>query len=163
MAEKVNRNTHGFTLIEIVVVLVLISIIAATVFGRSITSDQINFVGQAAIIKSHIRYAQSMAMKRNETWGIFNSGSDYWLFQWINAGDEVNRKILPGQELDTISLSDLGLTMTFFVLYFDGTGKPYEMNRYNPLGSDLEIKIQTPDLTQSKSFYITPETGMMRD
>ena len=79
-----NRNNHGFTVIEIVVVLVLISIIAATVFGRSITTDQINFVGQVAKITSHVRYAKSMAMKRNETWGVFSSGSEYWMFQ----GDE---------------------------------------------------------------------------
>ena len=157
-----NRNNHGFTVIEIVVVLVLISIIAATVFGRSITTDQINFVGQAAKITSHVRYAKSMAMKRNETWGVFCSGSEYWMFQG-DEGDLMNKQELPGQESDTVSLSDLGLTMTTFILFFDGTGKPYELNVSNPLISDLQINIQTQDLSQSKLFYITPETGLVRD
>jgi len=156
------RNSHGFTVIEIVVVLVLISIIAATVFGRSITTDQINFVGQAAKITSHVRYAKSMAMKRNETWGIFSGGSEYWMFQG-DEGDLMNKQDLPGQESDTVSLSDLGLTMTAFILFFDGTGKPYELNVSNPLISDLQINIQTQDLSQSKLFYITPETGLVRD
>jgi len=156
------RNNHGFTVIEIVVVLVLISIIAATVFGRSITTDQINFVGQAAKITSHIRYAKSMAMKRNETWGVFCSGSEYWMFQG-DEGDLMNKQELPGQESDTVSLSDLGLTMTTFILFFDGTGKPYELNVSNPLISDLQINIQTQDLSQSKLFYITPETGLVRN
>jgi len=156
------RNNHGFTLIEIVVVLVLISIIAATVFGRSITIDQINFVGQAAKIASHVRYAKSMAMKRSETWGVFSSGNEYWMFQG-NEGNLMNKQDLPGQESNTVSLSDLGLTMTTFILFFDGTGKPYELNLSNPLISDLQINIQTQDLSQSKLFYITPETGLVRD
>ena len=158
-----NRNNHGFTLIEIVVVLVLISIIAATVFGRSITTDQINFVGQAAKITSHIRYAKSMAMKRNETWGVFNAGNEYWLFQFVDPDLIMNKQIIPGQELDTISLADLGLTMTFFILLFDGTGKPYELNLSNPLITDLAITIDDLNSSQTKVFRITPETGLVRD
>ena len=63
-------NDHGFTLIEIVIVMVLISIVAATVFTRSITADELNLVSRAEKIQAHIRYAQSMAMKGNDVWGI---------------------------------------------------------------------------------------------
>ncbi len=156
------RKDNGFTVLEIVVVLVLISIIATAVFTRSITTDQINFVGQADKIISHIHYAQSMAMKRNEVWGIFNTGNEYWLFQWTSPNFEVNRKHLPGYETDIISLLDLNLNMDYFVLYFDGIGKPYEMNRYNPLTTDLDITIQNSDSSQSMTFHITPETGLIR-
>jgi len=156
------RNDRGFTVLEVVVVLVLISIIAAATFTRSITTDQINFLGQADKIISHIRYAQSMAMKRNEVWGIFNTENDYWLFQWTEPGYEANMKRLPGQETDIISLLDLNLHMDYFVLYFDGIGKPYEQNRYNPLTTELGIKIENSDRSQSKTFYITPETGLIR-
>lgn len=145
-----------------VVVMLLISIIAAAVFSRSITTSQIEFVGQVDKIRNQIRYPQSMAMKRNETWGVFSSGSEYWMFQG-NEGDLMNKQDLPGQESDTVSLSDLGLTMTTFILFFDGTGKPYELNLSNPLISDLQINIQTQDLSQSKLFYITPETGLVRN
>ena len=75
----------------------------------------------------------------------------------------MNKQELPGQESDTVSLSDLGLTMTNITLFFDGTGKPYTTTLTNPLISDLEIKIQTEDLSKLKSFYITPETGLVRD
>ena len=156
------RNHNGFTVLEIVVVLVLISIIATAVFTRSITTDQINFVGQADKIISHLRYAQSMAMKRNEVWGIFNDGNQYWLFQWTDPSYEGNMKRLPGQETDIISLLNLHLTMDYFILYFDGIGKPYEQNRYNPLRTVLGIQIQNSDGPQSKTFYITPETGFIR-
>ena len=41
------HKEHGFTLIEIVVVMVLISIVAAAVFTRSITTDQAHFIAFA--------------------------------------------------------------------------------------------------------------------
>ena len=63
-ATKMNRNSRGFTLVEITVVVVLIGIIAAVLFARSISTDQINVVGEVDKIRNHIRYAQSMAMKR---------------------------------------------------------------------------------------------------
>ena len=63
-----NGNNRGFTLVEVTVVVVLIGIIAAVVFARSISTDQLNVVGQVDKIRNHIRYAQSMAMKRNEVW-----------------------------------------------------------------------------------------------
>ncbi len=76
---KMNRNNRGFTLVEITVVVVLIGIIAAVVFARSISTDQINLVGQVDKIRNHIRYAQSMAMKRNEVWVISCDATQYWL------------------------------------------------------------------------------------
>lgn len=68
------RNEHGFTLVEIVVVLVWISIIAGTVITRSITSDQIHISAQTEIIKKHIRYAQSLAMSVTKS-GVFSAAA----------------------------------------------------------------------------------------
>ncbi len=74
-----NRNNRGFTLVEITVVVILIGIIAAAVFARSISIDRINIVGEVDKIRNHIRYAQSMAMKRNEVWVISCDATQYWL------------------------------------------------------------------------------------
>ena len=94
---KMNRNNQGFTILEVVVVLVLISVIAAAVFTRSITTNQINFVGQSEKIRNHIQYAQSLAMKRGETWGIKCDGNYYWLFSWKKIFDDKNAIRLPGE------------------------------------------------------------------
>jgi len=160
-------NEDGFTLLEIVVVLVLISIIAAVTLTRSLTTDQINFVGQANRIIAHLQYARSMALKRNEMWGVFNDDVQkaYWLFQWKTTGDELNnKKLLPACETETISLAELNLTMAEFALFFDGTGKPYvSMNpSKQQLTTDLAITIENYDHSQSKTFIITPETGLIR-
>ena len=96
-------NSRGFTLVEITVVVVLSGIIAAVVFARSISTDQMNIVGQVDKIRNHIRYAQSMAMKRNEPWGISCNASQYWL-----SDITLNAVKLPGTTTDQISLADLG-------------------------------------------------------
>ena len=156
------QKNSGFTLIEMVVVLVLISIIAATVFSRSITTDRINFVGQVDKIRNHIRYAQSMAMKRNEIWGIKCFGNRYWLFSYENFGDENNPIILPGQETDKINLSDLGVTMNAFDVYFDGIGVPYKSYladvRVTP-GNPLNVTISAG--SESSTLNVSPETGLI--
>ena len=97
------RKEYGFTLIEIVVVLVLVSIVAATVFTRSITTEELNLLSRAEKVQNHIRYAQSMALKTNKVWGIASFGPQYWLFS--GTGSDVNTGIkLPGEDADKIFL-----------------------------------------------------------
>ena len=159
----ITRNQRGFTLLEIVVVLVLISIIAATVFTRSITTDQINIGAQAEKVKSHIRYAQSLAMKRSDIWGIKCASNEYWLFSDANPDNGLNQVMLPGVNTVKISLDDLNLTMGDFTVFFDRYGKPYDAytdeSSNNPLSSDLTITFSG---SQSRNFAITPETGLIR-
>jgi prepilin-type N-terminal cleavage/methylation domain-containing protein len=160
-----NRKNSGFTLIEMVVVLVLISIIAATVFSRSITTDRINFVGQVDKIRNHIRYAQSLAMKSldmksDKRWGIKSFGNNYWLFTYENFGDDDTAVLLPGQRTDKVSLSDLGVTMNAFTLFFDGLGKPYITSSTSELVSPLNITISAG--SESNTLNVSPETGLIK-
>jgi prepilin-type N-terminal cleavage/methylation domain-containing protein len=159
-----NRKNSGFTLIEMVVVLVLISIISATVFSRSITTDRINFVGQVDKIRNHIRYAQSLAMKSldmnsDKRWGIKCASNRYWLFTYENLGDQNTPVILPGQKSDRINLSDMGVTMAAFTLFFDGLGKPYIASFNSALGSFLDIAIAAG--SESRTLRVYPETGLI--
>jgi prepilin-type N-terminal cleavage/methylation domain-containing protein len=158
-----NRNNHGFTIVEIVVVLVLISIIAAAVFTRSITTDQINFVGQVEKIRNQIRYAQSLAMKRNETWGIKCDGNYYWLFNWKKIFDDKIAIKLPGEVNDKIHLSDLGITMNGYTLFFKKYGDPYQTSPNSPIttAAPLNINIASIDASQSMTLGITPNTGLL--
>ena len=56
------RNQHGFTLIEITAVLVLMAIISAYVIGRSVNTGQIDLAAQTDRIRNQIRYVQAAAM-----------------------------------------------------------------------------------------------------
>ncbi len=153
-------NSRGFTLVEITVVVVLSGIIAAVVFARSISTDQMNIVGQVDKIRNHIRYAQSMAMKRNEPWGISCNASQYWL-----SDITLNAVKLPGTTTDQISLADLGVSMTAFAVYFDPLGIPYhsyldeENNDPVTPGNPMTITISAG--SESYTLNITPETGFI--
>ena len=165
-------NDNGFTILEIVVVLVLISIIAAAVFTRSVTTDQMNFPGQVEKIKSHIRYAQSQAMKRGEIWGIKSDGlipGSYWMFSeesnLVEPDNTLYQKAFPGEESVKVSLANLNLTMSGFTIFFDKLGKPYSSyiddSNNTPLSSDLTITVAAA--AQSQNLTITPETGLIRN
>ena len=117
---ETTRNSSGFTLVEIAAVVVLIGIISAVVFARSISMDRMNIVGEVDKIRNHIRYAQSMAMKRNEVWMISCDGSQYWL-----ADSSSTAVTLPGATATAVSLADLGVSMDTFTVYFDPLGIPY--------------------------------------
>ena len=155
-----NRNNHGFTLVEITVVVVLIGIIAAAVFARSISVDQINVVGEVDKIRNHIRYAQSMAMKRNEVWVISCDGTRYWL-----SDITLNPVALPGVTSDRISLTDLGVSMNAFAVYFDPVGIPYhsyvDEDSNNPVtpGNPRTITISAGSESQTLTVVsLLPET-----
>ena len=159
MKMTMTRDNRGFTILEIVVVMVLISIIAAATFTRSITTDQINFVGQVDKIRQQIRYAQSLAMKSDEIWGIRSDGTEYWLFE-NNTSNEVQ---LPGGKTAKISLSDLGITMNNFTVYFNKKfGVPWKSIIFDSqVEPDNPLFITITAGTESVTFSVTPETGLL--
>jgi len=68
------KNQHGFTLIELVVIIVLLAILAAVAIPRLGDVASTKAAATAAKIKSDIRYAQELAMTRNRSYRVyFNS------------------------------------------------------------------------------------------
>ena len=168
------RNNQGFTLVEIVVVLLLISIIAATFFTRSITFPQVSYTGQVEKIQNHIRYAKALAMKQSitdELWGISCADNHYWLFHIADRyhppedaeGDVLLSPItMPGEKNEKVSLSAMGVTLSPFSLYFDKYGRPFEITPTQDLTSNMEITIHTADAqVLPKKIVIFPETGFI--
>ena len=169
------RSQHGFTLVEITVVLVLMAIITGYVIGRSVTTEQVDVVGQTDRIRNQIRYAQSTAMKQsNRIWGIKSdtSTNQYWLFSVpipVGAGDENqagNQRTFPGESNNTISFADLTLddiTPTF-TLFFDRIGKPYtgyvDADNNSPLLNDLDVTVSAGG--QTRTIRVKPETGLVQ-
>jgi prepilin-type N-terminal cleavage/methylation domain-containing protein len=161
------RRTSGFTIIEIIVVLLLMSILAATLLGRSIATSDLDLAAHTDKIRNHIRYAQAEAMKLAYkdylVWGINLTSSEYWLFR----GSNINTKVrLPGVESDDVNLAAVSISVPTApqTVYFDSIGKPYsaytsETNNA-PLASTMTIRLSAGG--QSREIKITPETGLVR-
>ena len=156
-------------MIEMVVVLLLMGIIAATVLGRAITTSDLDLNSEPDKIRNHLRYAQAEAMKRsNAIWGIQSQSNEYWLFRVTKTGSEEVQ--LPGVNYPAgstrINLSDSGVTLDNFKLVFNKIGKPFKNNTNEvpntPVtAADPAIKVTAPS-GKSQSITITPETGLIQ-
>lgn len=86
----------GFTLFEIIMVLLLLGLVSYFAATRLFSDDIPTQAAELELLKNHLRYAQSRAMNSESSWGIkFGSSTRYWLFK----GTEENTVIrLPGVE-----------------------------------------------------------------
>ncbi|RJQ66080.1 MAG: type II secretion system protein [Desulfobacteraceae bacterium] len=114
-------NSIGFTLLEVIAVLLLISIVSAVAISKTASTESEQALSEVHQVKAHLRYAQSRAMADNAAWGIYYASSNtYWLFETTGG----NRKLLPGQTADTVTLAYLTITGTPQTITFDGYGSP---------------------------------------
>ena len=170
------RDQRGFTLVEITAVLVLMAIISAYVIGRSIGTEQIDLAGQTDKIRTQIRYAQAMGLKRSDSdriWGIkFDPGTNqYWLFFGSipvedNEPDlDAQQVIFPGEQNKKVSTAAVGVDLQLPAvteLYFDRFGKPYtdydDSTDNTPLANNLVITLSADG--QNRTITVIPETGL---
>lgn len=175
------RYESGFTIIEIIVVLLLLGIIAATVMGRAISTERIDLAAQMDKVHNHFRYAQSMAMKNGDAvWGfkVSSDGKNYWVFRLdppvadpIGEPDlPANKVTLPGESNPEVDMYSRGVKMTPFAIYFDRIGKPYIY--YVDENDPSNLPVTTPPQTlfifpagnpsNQHTFKVSGETGLIR-
>ncbi len=112
-------DSNGFTIIEILSVLVIIGIISAVAVSKMASTGAYNVVVEAENLKNHLRYSQSRAMSNNESWGISITGSSYTL-QKNGSTAPVS---LPAEDSATYSLKDgVSITSGDQVITFDDLG-----------------------------------------
>ena len=100
----------GFTLFEIIMVLLLLGVVTYFAATRLFSDDAPTQAAELELVKNHLRYAQSRAMNSESVWGIkFGSSTRYWLFKGTDENTVIR---LPGVEsadgamqLDTIQVT----------------------------------------------------------
>ena len=92
----------GFTLFEVIMVLLILGIISYFATTRLFSGDALSQSAEMELVKNHLRYAQSRAMNAEpptgytNIWGIkFGSSTRYWLYREPNDNTIVR---LPGVE-----------------------------------------------------------------
>jgi MSHA pilin protein MshC len=169
-------NRHGFTLIEIIAVLLIVGILAAFIVSSIMDTSSTDRIAQESVIKNHIRYAQAAAMKLGAVGGIKCDATDYWLFldddldltTPTDPDSAANQRTLPGEENLKVALADKKITMNTYTLFFDAHGRPYtsytDATTNTPVSAanPLSITIDSVPATGAVTFGITPETGFMQ-
>ena len=151
---KIIKKQSGFTMIEIVAVLVVLGILVAVAVSHfsNIDADSISDFEK---VKSHLRYAQSKSMANsNVRWGIQFSGSTYSLFGDTNGNGSIvasEQFVLPGE--DSVN-AVLETSTANGIIAFDWWGAPYlNVNCTTAHGGSLTVG--------TKTITITPETGFI--
>ncbi len=76
---KTKIDNRGFTLIEVIAVLIILGIMAAVAINR-VGSNQSNLITQADIVKTHLRFAQLKALQDDvNEWSITFAANSYTL------------------------------------------------------------------------------------
>ncbi len=162
----------GFTFLEVIAVLALISIFAVLAIVQHSASDA-TLVAQTQVLVSHIRFAQMRAMNTDTNWGIyydFNTSNSYYLL--FSGTNRSNINQLPGESQDRVHIGSMGIDIASaigagnlikrsFELRFDSWGRPQSI-----FGGTIYTDSVTLRLTKSghlpQNLVITRNTGFIK-
>ena len=137
-------NNSGFTMMEVIMVLVLLGIIAAVAVTRIVSTLDSKVAVERDILKTHLRYVQLRALSDDTPWGMSFAGSSYT----ARRGGNVATYNLPNENSATHNLPD-GITVTGSTVAFDEWGSPGNVN------------IQLTMSAGGGTFNITKNTGFI--
>jgi len=156
-------NQKGFTLIELVMILVLIGILAVFVAPRLPNITASHAISFSDKLRADIRYAQNLAMTRNARYRIyFNSApspnpgyavtdSTAAIVQDPAGGGNLSVTLNAG---DYTGITGIAMAPLYTFIEFDSLGRPYD-NAGSLLAAAVILTISPGAVTIS----ITPQTG----
>jgi len=148
-------KNRGFTLVELVVVILLLAILAFTVIPR-FSRGTIGLGGKVDQLASDLRYVQSLSMTRGERHCLNVVSSSSYVIRNNNCTDAVIHPATGSS--NPITVSDVSITATNLSvtdkIEFDGKGRP---TTFTPSSCDTVISVIGDGETRTVS--LCPETG----
>jgi MSHA pilin protein MshC len=164
----------GFTLIEVVAILVILGIVAAVVVSRGVPTQH-NLIAATDTLTSHLRLAQARAMSTSidsvdpSVWGVrFISTTQYHLFYCNTAStcdpaNAANQTAFPSADSIIMDLAPKRVQVTngAVILAFNRFGTPYtDASLTTILVSQLTLTLKDNN-GNTRTINITPQTGMI--
>ena len=151
------KDPQGFTLLEVILVLVLIGIVTVAVASR-FSDNAIKLSAATEVLKSHLRYAQIKAMSTDTPWYVQVAGGGYALYR---SGDGSPR-YFPGEERTTVPLDGMSVTLPgSSTIGFDAWGSPFlDAAATTPQTADRTVTVS--DGTATRQLVITANTGFIQ-
>jgi prepilin-type N-terminal cleavage/methylation domain-containing protein len=153
----------GFTLLEIVIVLMIVGIISAIALAR-VGNDPVMLSTQVDQLAGDIRYVQALAMTQGQRYRINLSATGYTL-TLADAGGTLVPHPVTGSTAQTnwnsgITIALPPTNLPNNLVAFDGRGIPYTDNLATAaLAAASTASIMLSKGGVSQSITITPQTG----
>lgn len=162
------RVSAGFTMVELIVVLLLVAILGAVGLPRFKSGTEVDTRGSADRLQTMFRYAQktAIASRRNVCVVIASSVASISIAASVGASvactldvkdpaDDPDDNVSNPSNIYRLTLpSGVTLTPTTQTITFDAQGRP-------GLASKLTVTVTGVD--SSRVFYVEPETGYVHE
>ena len=150
----INKKTNiekqaGFTMIEVIAVIIIIGIIAAVAVSKIASTRDYHVAAEADILKMNLRYAQLRSLGDDKHWGISFSGSSYTLLRDGNTAPYN----LPNENSSVHTLPS-GINVSGDTVIFNEWGTPVD-----PSGSALTNSINI--ILGEKTITVIKNTGFI--
>jgi len=162
------RAGSGFTIMEILLVVVIIGIAAMMVVPMFSSADSMQLRSAANMIAADLEYAKSMAITRGQNFSVvFDETADSYRIEdqdGVVIAHPVKRGFdydinLQNERLDKVDITGADFDSQSTVT-FDYLGSPYSGTGTNPLNSGV-ITLQTKGTGEVISVGIEPVTGFI--
>lgn len=170
-----NRSRHGFTLIEILTVVVILGIASAIIVPQLGTSSDLKVASAARLVMADLMYAQNKAISSqrpqyvcfdiaNKQYGICSAvnPANVYITHPVNGGNYITKFGANGNgTLSQCTLVSASFGTNLTTLWFDEMGVPYaydpSTNTSSPLSAagTVVLKCGNNQLTIS----VLPDTG----
>ena len=100
---KNKHNHQGFTMIEVIAVLIIVGILAVVAAVKMSNTSDFDLASQLEVVKGHLRLAQAKALGSGSNWGInFTNSTTYYMHQATAPSTPV---LMIGENNATVDLS----------------------------------------------------------
>jgi prepilin-type N-terminal cleavage/methylation domain-containing protein len=156
---------RGFTLIELVMIIVILGILALAVMPKTTAEPRVKLEAACQKIVSDLRYSQEMALAQQVRFGIsFDIANEAYFAYRVSVATKArdpqtrNNFDVSFVTLNEFKSIDIASTSFSNKVEFDSVGAPYDGNGV-VLSSQGVITLQAQAGAYSRTVRIEPKTG----